>query len=149
MSATDPTHTGLAPTLVVGYDGSAGARAALRFAAREASPGGRVVVVHAYELPRPTSWPEYAVRLNQVHDTGARLLDGLPLGDDEFAGPKYELELVGGPPAKALDVVARSQRADRIVVGAHVADERGDVGSVPDELRALANRPVVVVTPDS
>lgn len=149
MSAIDSTNTVPAPTLVVGYDGSAGSRAALRFAAREASPDGRVVVVHAYELPDRTTWPDYARLLTRAHDTGARLLDGLPLGDDEFAGPKYELELVGGPVAPALDVVARSQRADRIVVGAHVVEERGHVGGVPDELRALANRPVVVVSPDS
>ncbi len=147
MSSTVPTQTGPAPTLVVGYDGSAGARAALRLAAREATPDGRVVVVHAYELPDCASWREYAQRLNEAHDIGARLLDGLPLGDDEFAGPSYELELVSGPPARALDVVARSQGADRIVVGAHVQDEREEFGGTPDELRALTNRRVIVVTP--
>jgi nucleotide-binding universal stress UspA family protein len=148
MAAPDPTSHGTAPTLVVGYDGSAGSRAALRFAAHEATPDGRVVVVHAYELPLRTSWPEYARLLNRVHEAGARLLDGLPLGEDEFVGPRYELELVGAPPARALDVVARSQHADRIVVGAHAARAGAESGGVPGELRALANRPVVVITPD-
>jgi len=38
------------PTIVVGYDGSDAARAALVFAARQAGPRGRVLVVHAFEL---------------------------------------------------------------------------------------------------
>ena len=148
MASADPARTPSAPTLVVGYDGSSGSQAALRFAAHEASPDGRVVVVHAYELPERTSWPAYATLLNQIHDAGARLLDGLTLGDEEFAGPRYELELVGAPPARALDVVARSQHADQIIVGAHAERPGPDSGGVPEQLRAFADRPVVVIAPD-
>jgi nucleotide-binding universal stress UspA family protein len=136
-----------APTLVVGYDGSDAARAALVFAARQAGPSGRVFVVHAYELPPDfLGSPNYDRVLSERRDRGEALLRDLPLQDDPLAGPEYETELLGGPPAQAIADVARARRADEIVVGARgIGRVRGLIGSVSHELLHIADRPVVVI----
>jgi hypothetical protein len=74
-------------------------RAALVFAARQAGPGGRVFVVHAYELPPDfLGSPDYG-RVLSARRGGEALLRDVPLQDDVLAGPEYETELIGGPPA--------------------------------------------------
>ena len=63
-------------------------RAALVFAARQAGPGGRVVVVHAHELPPDfLGSPEYDRVLSARRDRGEALLRDVPLQDDVLAGP--------------------------------------------------------------
>jgi nucleotide-binding universal stress UspA family protein len=142
MASAEPT-----PTIVVGYDGSDASRAALLFAARQARPRGRVFVVHAYELPPDfLGSPNYQDLLTQRRDRGEALLADLPLGDDALAGPEYETELVGGPPAQTIANVARVRHADEIVVGARgLGRVRALLGSVSHELLHLADRPVVVI----
>jgi len=132
-----------APTLVVGYDGSDAARAALVFAARQAGPSGRVFVVHAYELPPDfLGSPNYDRVLSERRDRGEALLRDLPLQDDPLAGPEYAPQ----PPAQAIADVARARRADEIVVGARgIGRVRGLIGSVSHELLHIADRPVVVI----
>jgi nucleotide-binding universal stress UspA family protein len=134
-------------TIVVGYDGSDAARSALALAARHAGPGGRVFVVHAYELPPDfLGWPNYDRLLSTRRGHGETLLADLRLGEGELAGPKYETELIGGPPAQAIDDVARARDADEIVVGARgLGPVRALLGSVSHELLHIANRPVVVI----
>jgi nucleotide-binding universal stress UspA family protein len=39
------------PTIVVGYDGSAAARAAVEYAIDRAIPDGRIIVVSAWQVP--------------------------------------------------------------------------------------------------
>jgi nucleotide-binding universal stress UspA family protein len=136
-----------APTIVVGYDGSDAARAALVFAARQAGPEGRVFVVHAYELPPDfLGSPNYDRLLSEHRDRGEALLRDLPLGSDALAGPEYETELIGGPPAHAIADVARVRHADEIVVGARgLGRVRALLGSVSHELLHIADCPVVVV----
>lgn len=128
------------PTIVVGYDGSDAARAALEAAALEATPDGRVVIVNAYELPATgLDWPTYGRRLSEQHDAGLALLDELPLGVAPLVGPRYDLELLGGDPARVLAAVAKVQDADRVLVGG------GDGGAVARRLRELIDRPVRAV----
>jgi nucleotide-binding universal stress UspA family protein len=135
------------PTLVVGYDGSDAARAALVFAARQARPRGRVFVVHAYELPPDfLGSPNYDRVLSERRDRGEALLRDLPLQDDVLAGPEYETELIGGPAAHAIADVARARHADEIVVGGRgLGRVRALLGSVSHELLHVADRPVVVI----
>jgi nucleotide-binding universal stress UspA family protein len=135
------------PTIVVGYDGSAPARAALLFAARQAGSGGRVIIVHAFELPPDLlGSPRYDGILDERRGRGAALLRDLPLDGDELAGPEYETELIGGAPAEAIASVARAQHADEIVVGARgLTRFRALLGSVSHELLHVADRPVVVI----
>jgi nucleotide-binding universal stress UspA family protein len=142
MSSGEPK-----PTLVVGYDGSEASRAALLFAARQAGRRGRVFVVHAYELPPDLlGSPYYNRLLSERRGHGEALLRELPLDSDALAGPAYETELIGGPPAEAIANVARRRNADEIVVGARgLSRVRALLGSVSHELLHVADRPVVVI----
>ena len=66
--------------------------------------------------------------------------------DELLAGPEYEPELIGGPPAEAIAAVARARHADEIVVGARgIGRLRALLGSVSHELLHIADRPVVVI----
>lgn len=136
-----------APTIVVGYDGSDSARAALLFAARQAGSRGQVFIVHAYELPPDfLGWPNYDSLLAERRARAQATLDELPLDSGELAGPQYTIELIGGPPAEAIADVARVRNADEIVVGARgLGRMRALLGSVSHELLHLADRPVVVI----
>ena len=135
------------PTIVVGYDGSAPARAALAFAARQVGPRGRVFVVHAYELPPDfLAFPYYDRSLSERHHRGEALLRDLRLQDDFQAGPEYETELIGGPAASAIARVARARHADQIVVGTRSFGRvRALFGSVSHELLHTADCPIVVI----
>ena len=135
------------PTLVVGYDGSAASRAALLFAARQAGRAGRVFVVHAYEPPpEALGSPNYQRVLSERRDRGEALLLELPLAEEGLAGPVYDTELIGGPPARAIVAVARTRHADEIVIGARgLGRMRALLGSVSHEILHMADRPVVVI----
>lgn len=138
---------GRSATIVVGYDGSDSARAALLFAARQAGTGGSVFIVHAYDLPPDfLGWPNYDNLLSERRSRAQATLDALPLDDDELAGPEYQIELIGGSPAEAIAHVARVRHADEIVVGARgLGRMRALLGSVSHELLHVADRPVVVI----
>jgi nucleotide-binding universal stress UspA family protein len=143
MSETDRR-----PVIVVGYDGSEPSRVALTLAARRAGRGGRVFVVHAYELPPDfLGSPNFDRLLSERKDRGRALLDALPLtGADNPLDTEYELELIGGPPAQAIAEVARVREADEIVVGARgLGRVRALLGSVSHELLYIADRPVLVI----
>lgn len=135
------------PTIVVGYDGSVAARAALLFGARQAGVGGRVFIVHAYELPPDMlGSPNYERMLSERRGRGEALLNELPLESAELAGPTYETELIGGPAAEAIAGVAHARKADEIVVGARgLGRVRALLGSVSHELLHIAACPVVVI----
>ncbi|MGZ4184397.1 MAG: universal stress protein [Solirubrobacteraceae bacterium] len=135
------------PSIVVGYDGSDASRAALLFAARQAGSGGRVFVVHAFELPPDLlGSPNYEAILSQRRDRGEALLKALPLEEEPLAGPAYELELIGGPAPEVIERVARIRNVDEIVVGARgLGRMRALLGSVSHELLHIADRPVVVI----
>ncbi|MGZ4188127.1 MAG: universal stress protein [Solirubrobacteraceae bacterium] len=134
-----------APTIVVGYDGSDAARGALLFAARQAGRAGRVFVVHAYELPPDfLGSPNCDRLLSERRGHGEALLRAVPFEGEELAGPEYETELIGGPPAEVIVQVARARHADEIVVGARgLGRVRVMLGSVSHELLHIADRPVV------
>lgn len=136
------------PVVVVGYDGSETSRAALMLAIRRAGRSGRVFVVHAYELPPDfLGSPNYEQLLSQSKDRGRALLDALPVtGNAELPEIEYETELIGGPPAHAIDTVARARDADEIIVGARgLGRVRALLGSVSHELLHIADRPVLVI----
>ena len=139
------------PTIVVGYDGSQASRAAIALAARRARPGGRVIVVHAYDLPPNfLDAPDYSGTLGRHRARGRALLDALPLeGSDELLDVEYETELVEGSPAKAVAEAASAHDADEIVVGARGCGRfRKLLGSVSMELLHRADCPVTVI-PDA
>jgi nucleotide-binding universal stress UspA family protein len=136
------------PTIVVGYDGSESARAALNLALRRARPDGRVFVVHAYDLPPDfLGDPNYDSLLHKRQDQGRELLEALPVVASEGPdGVQYETELIGGPPAQAIESVARARKADEIIIGARgLGRLRALLGSASHELLHIADRPVTVI----
>jgi len=136
-------------TIVVGYDGSASARAAVRHAVQLAK-GGRLYIVNAYEKPPPQLTGRWRELLEHDHVERAHsLLDAILLeGNDELAGAHWEGRLEPGEPAEAICRVAREVNADTIVVGSHgYGAINALLGSVSHDLLRIADRPVTVVPP--
>lgn len=135
------------PIVVVGYDGSESAQAAVRLALRRARPDGRVFVVHAYHLPPEfLGSPNYDSLLAERQAHGRNLLKSLPPAPDELGRVALETELIGGPPARAIDGVARARHADEIIIGARgLGRVLSLVGSVSHELLHIMDRPVTVI----
>jgi nucleotide-binding universal stress UspA family protein len=136
------------PVLVVGYDGSELAQAALTLAAQRAGATGKVFIVHAYELPPDfLGSPNFEHMLSERKNHGRAVLDAIPLtGNDTLLDVDYETELVGGPPAQAIADVARVRDADEIIVGARgLGRVRSLLGSISHELLHISDRPVLVI----
>jgi nucleotide-binding universal stress UspA family protein len=136
-------------TVVVGYDGSPPARAALAYAAQRAAGGGRVVAVHAFQ-PAP-DWlgePYYQRALDAYMTHGRELLSAL----EQQADPGVEVatSLLEGPPARAIVAAADARDVDEIVVGSRGFGRlRGVLGSVSHAVLHEADRPVVVIPADA
>src|SRR3954454_24664859 len=130
-------------TIVVGYDGSSGARAALSAAAARAGDGGTVVAVYATEPP--SNWldtPYYALAVEMRRERAARVFE--ELGRLELAALTVEAEVAEGPVPEALAEVARIRDADEIAVGSRrLGWVRGGRGSVSRPVLRTADRPVV------
>jgi nucleotide-binding universal stress UspA family protein len=128
-SAVEPRSRWSARTVVVGYDGSEGARRAAARAREVVAPGGRIVLVTA-SPPR---------------EEGA-LEDG-PAPPGGELEPDEEQRTVAAEPAEALAEVARDTDASLIVVGARGGSfvARTLRGSVPERLVARAPCDVLVV----
>jgi len=138
-ATTDPR------TIVVGYDGSSEAEAALSAAATRAGEGGTVVAVYATEPP--SNWldtPYYARAVEMRRERAARVFE--ELGRLELADVTVEAEVADGPVPEALAEVARLRDADEIAVGSRrLGWLRGALGSVSRRVLRIADRPVVVV----
>jgi nucleotide-binding universal stress UspA family protein len=136
-------------TVVVGYDGSAPARAALTYAARRAAGGGRVVAVHAFQ-PTP-DWlgePYYQRALDAYQTQGRELLRSLEEQGD--LGVELTTSLLEGPPARAIVAAADARDVDEIVIGSRgFGRVRGVLGSVSHAVLHEADRPVVVIPADA
>ena len=135
--------------VVVGYDGSPTARAAVTHAVALAK-GDRVVIVHAHHEPpaRITShWRELLSAETGEH--GQAVLDAILLeGNDELAEANWEARLVEGPAAEALIRVADEVGADVVVTGSRGYGAIGAVlGSVSQALVKVSDRPVTIIGP--
>lgn len=143
-------------TIVVGYDGSLPARAAMTYAAQRAARGGRVVALHAIE-PAP-EWREgpHSHRARETYRAhGRELLSAQELlrsADDEHStvGAEVETALLDGPPARAIMAAADARDADEIVIGSRGFGRiRGMLGSVSHAVLHETDRPVVVIPADA
>jgi nucleotide-binding universal stress UspA family protein len=141
--SSDPAPVDVAP-LVVGFDGSTPATAALRWAAGTGMP---VIVVRVLD-PRPR--PPGADRPNDslgVDDAALVLGEHAAVASRRLADCAWRAELVEAcSPAAGLAAAARHHRATAIVVGSH---RRGGghtvLGNQLHELLAIADAPIVVV----
>lgn len=143
-------EAGPSPLVVVGYDGSETARAALAYGVTRARPGGKVIAV--YGFGPPPDWlgaPDYQRVLEDHQGRGRAVLDSILLeGSDEVLDVEFETELMAGSPADAIAEVARVRDADEIVVGSRgFGRVRAAMGSVSHALLHDADRPVVVIPP--
>ena len=140
-------------TIVVGVDGSEGAREALRFALEEAKLRGSTVrAVHVWRyLPAGTGYFEVGLRDLDL-DVGelqraaeASLESSVAAVAGENPGVEIEQRVVEGPAAGAL--VDESQDADLLVVGSrgHGGFTGLLLGSVSQQVANHAACPVVIV----
>ena len=132
--------------IVVGYDGSDCSRKALDEGLRTASAlGDDVTVVFGYAPPG--LWGGEIVEHEEaIEERGQKVLDEAK-HQAEAAGVTVELELVAKKASEAIVATADKRDARMIVVGTY-----GDpplkgmiLGSTPNKLLHIADRPVLVV----
>jgi nucleotide-binding universal stress UspA family protein len=133
-------------TLVVGYDDSAGSRAALVAAidlAREL--GDRIVIAFGYEPPGRLGEEAGAAR-EAVRELGERAT-AHAIARAHAAGVEAELALVDAHPVEALLRLAEERDARMIVVGSYGEHPiKGAIlGSTAHKLLHLSERPVLAV----
>jgi nucleotide-binding universal stress UspA family protein len=136
----------VARTIVLGYDGSEGSRAALAAAVELASlEGALVAVCFAYEIPAAYGGEtgEYRrvlhARAEQAAEEAAARL--------RAAGIEHVVELLPERPVNGLVHVAEKHQASMIVVGTNGEHPIKGVilGSVPHKLLHVSPVPVLVV----
>lgn len=131
--------------IIVGYDGSDGARAALRFGAELADAyGDPLIIAYGYELNRVAG--EMADYQAALRDLAEQEL-GHGIHQAQALGARVEAVVLEDAPARALSELARERDARVIVVGSRGENPlRGLlVGSTPHKLLQIADRPVLVV----
>ena len=131
--------------LVVGYDGTDGARAAVREAARLA-PLLHAPVVVAFAFGTPPLGGEVADLSAALRERGEKLM-AEALESLRGAGVEASAALIDEKPADALVRLADREDAQMIIVGSHGEKPlRGVlIGSTPHKLLHLSERPVLVV----
>jgi nucleotide-binding universal stress UspA family protein len=132
-------------TLVVGYDGSECAGAALEEAIELArATGDRLVIAFGYEPGGPGE--EYTAVREEVRKFGERATaPALERATD--AGVEADLALVDQRPVEALLQLADQHDARAIVVGTYGEHpiKGALLGSTPNKLLHVSERPVLVV----
>ena len=131
--------------LVVGYDGSDGARRAVTWAAGQAGPEGTIVLVYS---ERPLHAPAASLAsTDERRRFGRAVVDELLLeGEDELRDLDLRVEISDRDPVSALLHAAASHSADAIVIGSqdHSALQRA-LGTVTTELIKRSPVPVTAV----
>ena len=132
--------------IVVGYDGSDGAKVALDEAVGLAKRlSGKVLVTYAFGGPKQYSGAPLTPR-KTLQEMGAKVLEEAVAGLEQ-SGVTIEPILVDDNSYKGLLSVASQHRADMIVVGTHGESLIGGVllGSTAYRLVHSSTKPVLVV----
>ena len=138
------------PGIVVGTDGSSGARAAVLEAARLAGAlNQRMVVVSAYGTHAMASVsPEAVAHAGDGKDAAEEALK-LAEADLASSGVEFDLRAVCAGPADAIVDVAKLEDADTVVVGSRgMRGARRLLGSVPNAVSHKAPCSVYIVRTD-
>jgi nucleotide-binding universal stress UspA family protein len=137
----------MARDIILGYDDSDCAKAALAAATEIARAlGDRIVVAYAYAPPERLRGEEYREHERALRELGEHATaDALERLRD--AGVEVEIELVPQKPASALLALAEARDARLIVVGTHGEGPLTGalLGSVPHKLLHRSPIPVLVV----
>ena len=136
-----------AQVIVVGYDGSEAADAALRCEVRRAAAGTRLVVAHAAAVP--TGYLEsayYEEALERSRERAAEVLEDVAARVD--AGGGVETAVLNGPPARSLVELAQEVGAGEIAVGSRGFGRfrAAALGSTSHALLHESDRPVLLIT---
>jgi nucleotide-binding universal stress UspA family protein len=134
-------------TVVVGYDASEIARAALAAAARRAGDGGKLIVAHVLAVPREFVGTPYLEHALQHARERAESLNG-EIADSVPGDVQVEMRMIEGPTAPALAELAREVDADEIAVGSRGfgALRTATLGSTSHALLHEVDRPLLIVT---
>ena len=134
-------------TIVVGYDGSAAALAAVEQSIDRAGAAGRLVLVHAYQVPAEyTGASYYAFMVNDASDYAAAVLDELERDCERLATVERERDISFGAAAPAIVGAAEANQADEIIIGSRgVGRVRALLGSVAHDVIHHARCPVTVI----
>jgi nucleotide-binding universal stress UspA family protein len=135
------------PLIVVGYDGSPVSRLAVERGIDRVTGAGRLVVVHAYEIPIDfVGLSFYQEALDALAESAGRTLDELERTEPRLREVSYERALVLGPPASAITETASERGADEIILGTRgVGRFRGLLGSVAHGVLHRAGCPVLII----
>ncbi len=150
----ESTKTPCEPEVVVGFDDSPSAQAALAWAARYArSAGLRLRAVHVLgQVPDPMAWVSsydaagYLGESPTPEDVEARIKDVVRQSFSALRPePDWRLDFVFGSPGKTL--INESRRSQLLVIGTreHTGIERFFSGSVSHFCLSHSIRPVVAV----
>jgi len=133
-------------TVVLGYDESPGAQAALRTAIEVARRWAEPLVLVYGVAPPGAGGEEFRAHLEALSEVGRRAT-GHALERAQAAGVPASVELVQAKPAEALLQVADGHDATVIVVGTSGESPiRGAIlGPTPHKLLHLSRRPVLCV----
>jgi len=137
----------VAGEVVLGYDGSPSARAALEVAVEQARAfGSGLVIVFGDEPPGRVAGDEFREHRRALEELGSGLL-AEAARRTAAAGIDAETELVPRKPSVALDEVARERGARLIVVGTYGEGpfRSAILGSTPHKLLHISETPVLCV----
>jgi nucleotide-binding universal stress UspA family protein len=138
--------SGTQPRIVVGVDGSAQSRSALRWAARQAQlVGGRLDVITTWQLPTAFGWvPPYPPEFNPAQDAQRAAEEEVREVLSDFPDVKAQITVVEGHPVPPL--LKASEGADLLVVGSRGHGEYVGmlIGSVSQHCVTEAHCPVLV-----
>ncbi|MGB3633146.1 MAG: universal stress protein [Rubrobacteraceae bacterium] len=133
--------------VVLGYDGSPSARAALWRAIEQAgSFDERLFVVFGGEPPGKVSGEEFKEHRQVLEEIGSGLLDEAA-EKARLAGVEVETLIVSQRPATALENTARERGARLIVTGTYSEGpfKSAILGSTPHKLLHISDTPVLCV----
>jgi nucleotide-binding universal stress UspA family protein len=145
MATQRTSSAGTGSEIVLGYDGTDGAKAALGEAAKLAKElGAELVIAFAYH-----SSP-LGGEVKDLHDAlveRGQTVTGEALAAAQASGATARAELVHGHPAPALVEVAERLSARMIVVGSYGESplKGALIGSTPHRLIQVSSVPVLVV----
>lgn len=135
------------PIIVVGYDGSPSACAAVDAAIDRAGTTGTLIVVHAYDVPAEyIGAPYFQDMLDTKLQRANEVMDGIESACARLATVAWEPDVVAGPPGEVICCAARVRNADEIVIGTHGHGRiRAILGSVSLDVLHHATCPVLVI----
>jgi nucleotide-binding universal stress UspA family protein len=134
-------------TIVVGYDGSPAAHAAVEHAIDRAGPDGRLVIVSAWQVPIDYSGAMYYPEMiGDASRDAESALDALERDCERLGSVEFEREVAEGSAAATITRAAEAHEADEIVIGSRgVGRVRALLGSVAHDVIHLARCPVTVI----